>query len=220
MEECRQPGLCMLLVQAAEMMRETEIRSALVSTNSVSQGETVANLWRPLFEMGIHLDFAYRTFIWDSEASMKAHVHCVIIGFSTAINRKPKFIFENDKPQEVKHINGYLIEADDVFVDSRNKPISNVPSICIGSQPIDDGNFLFSKDEMDEFIIKEPASKEYFHLWYGSQEFINRNPRYCLYLGDCSPSKLRTMSECMKRVEAVREFRLKSNRAVTKKAAD
>ena len=152
MEECRQPGLCMLLVQAAEMMRETEIRSALVSTNSVSQGETVANLWRPLFEMGIHLDFAYRTFIWDSEASMKAHVHCVIIGFSTAINRKPKFIFENDKPQEVKHINGYLIEADDVFVDSRNKPISNVPSICIGSQPIDDGNFLFSKDEMDEFI--------------------------------------------------------------------
>ena len=211
--------VCCWYKKAAEMMRDNAVRAALVSTNSVTQGETVANLWKPLMESGVHIDFAHRTFRWDSEASIKAHVHCVIVGFSVAPNDKPKVIYTNEMAQIAENINGYLIDADNVFVDSRQHPISAVPEICIGSQPIDDGNYLFTKEEMESFIAKTPASAEYFHLWYGSQEFINNSPRYCLYLGNCSPDVLRKMPECLKRVEAVREFRMKSNRASTKKAA-
>ena len=118
------------------------IRTALVSTNSVSQGEAVANLWKPLFESGCHIDFAYRTFRWDSEASIKAHVHCVIIGFSTAPNDKEKVIYSGDRYQIARNINGYLLDADNIAVDSCNKPICDVPQIGIGNKPID-GGYLF-----------------------------------------------------------------------------
>lgn len=131
--------------KAVEMMKGTSIRSALVSTNSVCQGETVANLWKPLFEGGTHIDFAYRTFIWDSEASIKAHVHCVIVGFSIANSQKDKRIWESDRKQIVKNINAYLVDAEDIFVESRSKPLCEVPEIKIGSQPIDDGNYLFTE---------------------------------------------------------------------------
>ncbi len=114
------------------MMQGTAIRSALVSTNSVSQGESVANLWKPLFESGVHIDFAHRTFRWDSEAKIKAHVHCVIIGFSTAPNSAEKVLYSGDRIQIVKNINGYLLDADNVFVESRNKPLCDVPKIGIG----------------------------------------------------------------------------------------
>lgn len=206
--------------KAADLMVGTSIRSALVSTNSVTQGEAVANLWKPLFLAGIHIDFAHRTFRWDSEAKIKAHVHCVIVGFSTAPNDKPKVIFSSDRPQIAENINGYLLDADNVFVESRNKPICDVPKIGIGNKPIDGGNYLFTKDEMDEFIRKEPASEKWFKLWYGSQEFINQKPRYCLWLGDCPPNELRKLPECMKRVEAVRQFRLSSNSSGTVKLAE
>ena len=195
---------------AADLMDGTAVRSALVSTNSVTQGESVANLWKPLFEAGIHIDFAHRTFRWDSEAKMKAHVHCVIVGFSVAPNSKPKVIFTSDRPQIAENINGYLLDADNVFVESRNKPICDVPEIGIGNKPIDGGNYLFTEEEMQEFVEKEPASKKWFKPWYGSQEFINRKPRYCLWLGDCPPNELRKMPECMKRVNAVRQLRLES----------
>ena len=212
--------VCCWYKKASEMMRGTVIRSALVSTNSVTQGETVANLWKPLFENGIHFDFAYRTFRWDSEAAIKAHVHCVIVGFSEAPNTKPKTIFENGHPEKAQYINGYLIDAEDVFVESRSKPICDVPEIGIGNKPIDGGFYLFKKEEMEAFIQKEPASKPYFRLWYGSDEFINRRPRYCLWLGDCSPSELRKMPECLKRVQAVRDYRLSSSSPGTVKLAD
>ena len=199
----------------------TNIHAALVSTNSITQGESVGNLWKELFKSGINIEFAYRTFIWDSEAHMKAHVHCVIVGFSTAQSSKPKIIYdESGTPAVVNNINPYLIDADNVFIESRNKPICNVPEIGIGNKPIDDGQYLFEKAEMEAFIDKEPMSKDYFHPWYGSKEFINQSPRYCLYLGDCSPSELRKMPECMKRVEAVREYRLLSPSAGTRKLAD
>ena len=205
---------------AADLMQGTNIRSALVSTNSVTQGEAVANLWKPLFDAGVHIDFAHRTFIWDSEAKVKAHVHCVIVGFSTAPNTKPKVLFTGDRPQIVNNINGYLIDAESVFVESRKKPVSDVPDIGIGNMPLDGGNYLFTEEEKAEFIAIEPASEKWFRPWIGSHEFINRYFRHCLYLKDCPPGELRKMPECMKRVEAVRQFRLESSRSSTKKLAD
>ena len=211
--------VCCWYKKASDFMAGTMIRSALVSTNSVSQGESVANLWKPLFESGVHIDFAHRAFRWDSEAKIKAHVHCVIIGFSCAPNSAPRVLYTSDRSQIVHNINGYLLDAENVFVENRSKPLCNVPEIGIGNKPIDGGNYLFTKDEMDEFLQKEPAAKAYFKPWYGSQEFINRCPRYCLWLGDCPPNELRKMPECVKRVEAVRQLRLASKSAGTRKLA-
>lgn len=118
------------------------------------------------------------------------------------------------------HINAYLVDADDVFVESRSKPLCAVPEIGIGNKPIDGGHYLFTKEEMDEFIKKEPNAKQYFHPWYGAFEFINQKPRYCLWLGKCTPAELRKMPECLKRVEAVRAYRLKSPSAGTRKLAE
>ena len=206
--------------KATDLMKGTTIRTALVSTNSVSQGEQVANLWKPLFEEGVHIDFAHRTFRWDSEATLKAHVHCVIIGFSIAPSTKAKALFYGDREQVVSSINAYLVEADNVFVESRNKPLCSVPEIGIGNKPIDGGNYLFTEDEKNEFIAKEPLSEKWFRPWIGSQEFINRYYRYCLWLGDCPPNELRKMPECMKRVQAVKEYRMSSPSAGTRKLAD
>lgn len=212
--------VCCWYKKTSDMMQGTSVRSALVSTNSVSQGESVANLWKPLFDGGVHIDFAYRTFRWDSEAKIKAHVHCVIIGFSVAENSEPKKLFDGDRYQVAENINGYLLDGENVFVESRCKPICNVPEIGIGNKPIDGGFFLFEKEEMDDFIKKEPASKKYFRPWYGSREFINQKPRYCLWLGECTPAELKAMPHCMERVKAVREYRLASPSAGTVKLAD
>ena len=212
--------VCCWYKKAADIMQGTSVRSALVSTNSVSQGESVANLWKPLFHAGVHIDFAYRTFRWDSEAKIKAHVHCVIIGFSIAASSTPKKLFDGDRYQVANNINGYLLDGENVFVESRSKPICNVPEIGIGNKPIDGGFYLFEKEEMEDFIKKEPSSKKYFRPWYGSREFINQKPRYCLWLGECTPAELKAMPHCMERVKAVREYRLASPSAGTVKFAD
>ena len=206
--------------KAADIMTGTEIRTALVSTNSITQGEQVAILWKNLFQSGVHIDFAYRTFIWDSEASSKAHVHCVIVGFSKARNNAAKRLFNNGVVKTVNNINGYLVDAEDIFIESRNKPICNVPEIGIGNKPVDDGNYLFTKEEMENFVLQEPAAKPYFHPFYGAKEFINQQPRYCLWLGDCTPKELRSMPKCLERVEAVKNFRLNSKSEGTRKLAD
>lgn len=206
--------------KAADLMTGTEIRTALVSTNSITQGEQVAILWKNLFQSGVHIDFAYRTFIWDSEASSKAHVHCVIVGFSKARNNAAKRLFNNGVVKTVNNINGYLVDAEDIFIESRNKPICNVPEIGIGNKPVDDGNYLFTKEEMENFVLQEPAAKPYFHPFYGAKEFINQQPRYCLWLGDCTPKELRSMPKCLERVEAVKNFRLNSKSEGTRKLAD
>ena len=146
--------VCCWYKKCTDMMAGTAIRSALVSTNSVSQGESVANLWKPLFDTGVHIDFAHRTFRWDSEAKIKAHVHCVIIGFSVSPNAKARLLFTDGRYQEVSNINGYLLNAENVFIESRNKPICDVPEIGIGNKPIDGGFYLFEKDAMEEFIKK------------------------------------------------------------------
>ncbi len=211
--------VCGWYKKAAELMRDTQIKAALVSTNSICQGEQVANLWEPLMRDGIIINFAHRTFRWDSEAAIKAHVHCIIVGFSYE-DKKDKVLFDNGNVIHVNHINAYLIDGPDAFVGSRNRLLCDVPEIGIGNQPIDGGNYLFEKEDMEAFIKFEPKSETHFHPWYGAVEFINQRPRYCLWLGDCTPAELRSMPHCLKRVETVREIRLASKRVSTRKLAD
>ena len=206
--------------KAVDFCDGTDIRCALVSTNSICQGESVANLWKPLFERGLHIDYAHRTFRWDSEAKIKAHVHCIIVGFSLAPFVKDKIIFSGKEAKKAHNINAYLLDAENIVVESRSKAICDVPQIGIGNKPIDGGNYLFTKEEKEEFVKKEPLAEKWFMPWVGSQEFINRYYRYCLWLGDCPPNELRKMPECMKRVQAVRDFRLSSKSAGTVKLAE
>lgn len=204
--------------KAAQMMRGTNIRAALVSTNSITQGEQVSAIWKPLKEMfGVHIDFAYSTFRWDSEASLKAHVHCVIVGFSDTPNNKPKQLFDNGQTTEAKNINGYLCDAPDVFVKSRTKPLCDVPNMIYGAKPTDGGNLLLSFEEKDELLKAEPQIAPFIKRLIGSQEFINNKERYCLWLVGASPALLRQCPKVMKRVEAVRVFRLASSKAATRK---
>ena len=213
--------VCCWYKRAGQLMKHAGTKAAFVSTNSICQGEQVANLWHPLMEDGLRIDFAHRTFRWESESSQKAQVHCVIVGFSKDDYKgKECLLFDNEKMSKVKHINAYLTDSPDIFIWSRPKPICDVPLIGIGNKPIDGGNYLFTKEEMEEFIRKEPASAAYFHPFYGAYEFINQKSRYCLWLGDCSPTDLRRMPHCMKRVEAVREVRLASKSLGTQKIAD
>ena len=206
--------------KAVDFCDGTDIRCALVSTNSICQGESASNLWKPLFEGGVHIDYAHRTFRWDSEAKIKAHVHCVIVGFSTAPYVKDKIIFSGGEAKKAHNINAYLLDVENIVVESRSKAICDVLQIGIGNKPIDGGNYLFTKEEKDEFVKKEPLAEKWFMPWVGLQEFINRYYRYCLWLGDCPPNELRKMPECMKRVQAVRDFRLSSKSAGTVKLAE
>ena len=207
--------------KASQMMQGTHIHTALVSTNSITQGEQVAAIWEPQKELfGVHIDFAYRTFRWDSEASLKAHVHCVIIGFSATPTDKPKLLFDNGQVIEAKNINGYLIDAPDIFVESRNKPLCDMPTMIYGAKPTDGGNLLLSAEEKDELQNAEPQAIPFIKRLIGSQEFINNKERYCLWLVGVSPALLRQCPRVMKRVEAVRDFRLASSKAATRKKAE
>ena len=212
--------VCCWYKKAVDMMQQNKgITTALVSTNSISQGEQVAILWEPLFSKGIHINFAYRTFKWSNEARGKAAVHCVIIGFGMQ-ERSEKYIFENDTRNNAGNINAYLVDAPNVFIESRKKPLCAVPEIGIGNKPIDGGYYLFTEEEKNEFIKKEPLSEKYFRKWLGSEEFINGKERYCLWLGDCEPAELKKMPECLKRVDEVRKYRLASVSAPTRKLAN
>ena len=207
-------------MKAARMMKlQSKTRTALVSTNSICQGEQVANLWQPLFAQGIHINFAHRTFRWDSEASLKAHVHCIIVGFSYQ-QVTSSFIYDGDKKLEVSNINAYLIDAPNVFVGGRQHPLCDVPPLLTGSQRIDNDLFMFTEEEKENFIRIEPDSAKYFHMWYGADEFINRRPRWVLYLGKCTPSELKSLPHCLSIIKQVREYRLSSKRVQTVKAAD
>ncbi|SFY12759.1 DNA methyltransferase [Ruminococcus sp. XPD3002] len=207
-------------VKAADIMKNTEIRTALVSTNSVSQGEQVSVLWKKLFDEGIHIDFAHRTFIWDSEASLKAHVHCVIIGFSYAQNNKNKYIYSSGSVSEAKTINGYLLNAPVVVIEERSKPLCDVPAIVRGSQATDDGYYLFTPEEKNAFVAKEPQSEKFFKRFMMGREFINNIERWCLWIPDISPKELKSCPEVMKRVQAVKELRLASKNKQTQQAAN
>jgi hypothetical protein len=206
--------------KAADLMRTNNIRAALVSTNSITQGDQVAILWKPLLKEGIKIDFAHRTFKWSNEAKGKAAVHCVIIGFSMGGMAAQKVIFEKELGIPAQNINPYLVNAPDIVVESRQKSICDVLEIGIGNKPIDGGHFLFSEEEMMSFLEFEPKAATYFRPWYGATEFIYKQPRYMLYLAECPPSDLKKMPHALSRVVAVREFRKNSSSAGTRAIAD
>ena len=207
--------------KAAQMMQGTDIRAALVSTNSITQGEQVAAIWKPLKELfNIHIDFAFRTFRWDSEANLKAHVHCVIIGFSCCNDNRDKIIFDNGQQIKANNINAYLIDAPDEFIVSCNKPICEVPEMTTGNRPADGGNLIIEADEYEDFIKKEPSAKPFIKKLLGSAEFINNKKRWCLWLVNASPAQLRNMPLVMERIRKCQEDRLASPDAGRRKLAD
>lgn len=208
--------------KAAKFMEGTDIRAALVSTNSISQGEQVAAIWKPLFaNYKIHIDFAYRTFRWDSEASDKAHVHCVIIGFSKNRSvRKQKQLFDNGNIRTVNNINPYIVDAPTIFIERRSEPLCGTPAFVRGCQPTDDGNFILTAEEKEEFLKNEPQAEQFIRPFMMGKDFINRKPRYCIWLDGANPTDLKKCPMVLKRVANVREFRLKSTKAGTRAKAE
>ena len=208
--------------KAAQLMQGTTIKAALVSTNSITQGEQVAAIWKPLKDLfDIKINFAYQTFRWDSEASLKAHVHCVIVGFSCHKDNKPKYLYIGDAPaQQVKYINGYLVEADDTFIESRNKSLCDIPQMIYGSKPVDGGFFFLTEQEKDEVLKKEPHLEKFIRQIFGSEEYIKNKKRYCFWLVDASPSDIKNSPTLFSRVQSVRDYRLQSPKEATRLSAD
>lgn len=207
-------------IKCSEYMLGTIIETALVSTNSICQGEQPEILWKPLIEKGIEINFAYRTFKWESDAKKKASVFCIIVGFSYE-KRERKLLFnEVNIFKSVKNINAYLIDSDNIFIKSRTNGLCDIPRMGIGNKPIDGGYYLFTEEEMNQFIKKEPLSKKWFKKWYGAKEFIENKPRYCLWLKHCNPNELRMMPEALKRIRAVKDYRLNSTSEGTRKLAE
>ena len=194
--------------KAAKFMVDTKIRTAFVSTNSITQGEQVAGVWKPLYErFGIHIDFAHRTFRWDSEASMKAHVHVVVIGFSVAENKNSRLLFSADRAQIVNNINCYLLNSSDIFIESRKKSLCEVPEITKGFQATDNGFLILNESEKLELLKIEPNAEKWIRRYSMGVEFINDIPRYCLWLVQISPNELRKLPQVMERVAACQKWR-------------
>jgi len=206
---------------AAGYMQGSQINAAFVSTNSISQGEQVAILWRDLFEEhGVEIIFAHRSFVWTSEAVEKAAVHCVIVGFS-CYHKQTKLLFENDRKKSVSHINGYLVEGADVFIKARGTPNdASMPKMTQGSKPVDGGNLLYTMDEYQSFIQTYPAKAHFLKRFMGSADFINNKVRYCLWLKGISPNEYRSIPEIMNRLEACAQARAKSPTPAFRAAAD
>ena len=219
--------------KAADYMTGTAIRAALVSTNSITQGEQVAILWKTLFDEGVHIDYAYRTFRWDNRGEDKegkkqktdkkmAAVHCVIVGFSKAPNNKSKMLFDNGLERTVKNINGYLIEASDITISSRSKPISNVPDIVFGNMPNDNKGLLsnYTDEQKAEIISKYPAAEKLFRKFLGADEFINNRSRWCLWLVGVAPATIKSITPIYEAVQGVRKARSESTRKATVEQAN
>jgi hypothetical protein len=214
---------------AADYMRTSQsIRCAFVSTNSICQGEQAGLLWGRLLAAGPYkIHFAHRTFAWTSEARGKAHVHCIIVGFGKpgAWAPQPKLLYDYDTDPEnpavatVANISPYLVEGGDAVVTTRSDPLCQVPPIVFGSMPNDGGNLLLSTAEKDDLLKLDPSAAAFVRPFLGSQEFINGQDRWCLWLKDASPAQLRAMPEIMKRVEAVKANRAASTREATRKLA-
>ena len=217
--------------KAAEYIHGTEIRVGYVSTNSISQGEQVGILWSKLFTFGIKIHFAHTTFAWESEASGKAHVHVVVIGFSASDISK-KTIFKYDTPKtdahavQAKNINPYLVDAPDALITKRTKPINNAPEIFYGSMMIDkartadeDDGLIITDEERNNLLTELPALKKYIRKLLGGEEFINGSFRWCLWLVDAPVQLLRDSPRLRARLEKVKKFRLASNRIQTQKLA-
>ena len=213
--------VAMWYFKAAEYMTNTRIAAAFVSTNSITQGEQVEIIWEPLFEKyGVQIDYAHQTFRWDSEASLKAQVHCVIVGFSVNASESKKKLYSSGRVNLVENINPYLLDAPTIFIGKRTKPICDVPLISKGSQPTDGGNLIVTADEYADFCAKEPAALQYIKPFLGAEEFLNGKKRYCLWLVNAQPKDLLKMPMVLHRIDAVRNFRLASKKEATRKWAD
>lgn len=208
--------------KANDFTRQTDIECAFVSTNSITQGETVGRMWERL---DVYINFAYTTFRWDSEATEKAHVHCVIIGFSHK-ERSHKYLYDDGGAKECKNINAYLADAPSVIVSSRTKPLCKVPPMIYGNKPVDGGFLIFTKEEKDKFLSCEPKAKQWMHALIGGTELINNKPkvndklRYTLWLDGISPSELRSMPLVIERISGVKNARLNSPAAAIRKFAE
>ena len=207
--------------KASELMYGTNIRTAFVSTNSITQGEQVAGIWKPLIErFGVKIDFAWRTFVWNSDASEKAKVHCVIIGFSINANVKEFTLFDNELVNVVSKINPYLVEGDNIFVESRREPLFAQTPMFAGGKPTDGGNLILTIEEKDKLIEKNKDIEKFIRPFLMGADFIKRKPRYCIWLYKVNPSQFRQNPEIMERVKKVQEFRLSSPSKITNKKAE
>ena len=207
--------------KAASMMQGTDIRTALVSTNSICQGEQVASIWEPLYKrFGIHIDFAHRTFQWDSEASIKAHVHCVIVGFSVSENQNKRIIFEGERVIYADNINPYLIDASNIFIYSSSKPICDVPQMLNGGKPTEGGFLILTEEEKDSLLQKNPIASKFIRPYMMGKDFILRKTRYCLWMVHANPADIRQAPLIVERINQVRQYRLASPKAATQKKAD
>ena len=202
--------------KASEYMKNTQIETALVSTNSICQGGQVPILWGWLNDLGVKINFAYRTFIWNSETKAKAHVHCVIVGFSYK-EKNNKIIYENNLRLFASNINGYLLDTINCYITDRKKAICNVSPMLFGSMPNDGGNLIISENEYTEIIEKKKSLSEFIKPFLGAEEFINNKKRYCFWLKDKDYSNY---PEIIERVKKVKELREKSSRSSTKKLAE
>lgn len=201
--------VCGWYIKATQYIDGTNIKCAFVSTNSITQGEQPALLWEYLYSHDIGIDFAHRTFVWSSESSKKASVHCVIIGFSIK-NKKPKILYNDNRAIYVSNISPYLVEGPDMYVKAQKKPLCDVPPMIAGNKTVKCLALIMSQEEKDEFVKKEPLAEKYIKKMIGAEEFINNIPRYCLWLVGVSPMELQKMPYVLKRVEQVRQDRLNS----------
>lgn len=210
--------------KASKLVQDKRIKAAFVSTNSITQGEQVSAVFKTLHErFGIEIDFAHQSFVWDSEAQEKAHVHVVVIGFDTLKEEgRMRRLYTPEGLMLTENINFYLVPASNVFAEARTKALCpDAHTMMLGNLPRDGGNLLInSQEEYEEFIRKEPKAERYIKKYLGAEEFINNVNRYCLWLVDISPQELMSMPRVMERIKAVREFRLASTREATRKLAD
>ncbi len=204
---------------AATYIKGTDIECAFVSSNSICQGEQVAILWEGLMKEGIVINFAYRTFRWDSEASLKAHVHCIIIGFSYK-EKNNKRIFVGNEIVKATHINGYLMNANDIFLHNVSNPLCKVSCMNFGNMPRDGGGFILNEEEKAVIIKESPEAEKWIHPFLGAEEFLHNKMRWCLWLKDANPSEIKKCPKVLERVQRVRDMRLGSKAASTRKMAE
>ena len=198
---------------------DTKIKCAFVSTNSITQGEQVAALWDKILQ-SCQIIFAHRTFRWDSESNEKAHVHCVIIGFADKNLPHEKFIFDGDKKIPAKNINPYLIDAPNILIQSRSKPLCDVPRIFLGNKPTDGKNFILSEEEKNILLKKFPDAQKFIKIYLNAEDFLHNKKRFCLWLADATPSEIKKIPPIFDRVKKVQKFREKSSAAPTRKSAE
>lgn len=205
--------------KAADFTRGSHTRCAFVSTNSICQGQQVEPLWKPLFDDGVEIDFAHKTFVWNSEATDEAHVHVVIVGFSREKIAK-KTIFDGDGARKADNISGYLSATPSLFIARRSSPICDAPKMIRGCQPTDNGQLILDQAERDELVSREPSAEKWIRPFSMGADFINGKPRYCLWLKDAAPKDLSSMPRVMERVRAVADYRAQSTKAATRKKAE